>query len=54
MGRVVVVDRADDGELLGVTGQEGKMLAEGDAGGGGGDRAELAPDLGRRVGLGVE
>jgi len=47
-------DRAEDGQLVGDLGDLGEQLADGDPGDGGGDRLELAADLGRRVGLEVE
>ena len=51
---LVVADRADDGQLVGDAGQPGHVLREVHAGDLGLDRRELAADLGRRVGLGIE
>src|SRR4051794_5743217 len=53
VGRVVVVDRADDRELVRLTGQEGHVLADENARGGGGDRLKLAADFSRSIGFGV-
>ena len=51
---VLRVVAADDAELVGLLGQERQVLGDADAGQGRRDGAELAADLGRSVGLGVE
>ena len=49
-----VVDAADEGHLVHALGQPGQVLADAHAGGRRGNGLELAPHLGRRVGLGVK
>jgi hypothetical protein len=50
----LVRQRADDRELVGQPRELRQVLADAEAGHAGGDRPELAADLFRRVGLGVE
>ena len=52
--RVLVADRADNCELVGGLGQIRHRFAELDARHGSGNRLELAANLGRRIGLGIE
>ncbi len=51
---LVVANRADDRQLVGDAGQPRHVLREVDAGHLGADGLELAANLGRRVGLGIE